>query len=326
VQSHSRGLSLLAHGGCLPAQPADPPLRKISFLLDWYPQAEQGGYFYAWVNGLYKKAGLDVDIIPIAPNVAAAGQVAIGRAQFMMTTSTDVMTARARGLPLVAVMATMQHDPKGVLVHAESSVHSFADLDGHTIAVYPGSAWFLYVVKKYHLTHLQETRLTLNNAFFLHDPNYIQESYVTAEPYFIEKAGQKVRTLLVEDTGYDNYRVVATSDSFLADNKDVVKAFVTASIEGWKGYLTDPTATDAEIKKRNPEMTQGQMDYSLEKLKEYHFIDGNAAKGEAVGQLNPQRFAQQFQILRSLNILPDSLDYTKAFDNEFCAPAPFAKP
>ena len=320
-------LVLVAGSTPLPAQQAaDAPLKKVSLLLDWYPQAEQGGYYYALVNGLYKKAGLDVDIIPISPNVVGSAQLAVGRVQFGLSTSGDVLTARARGLPLVAVMAAMQHDPKGVIVHDESSIHSFADLDGHALAVAPGSAWFKYIVQKYHLSHIQENRLTLNNAYFLHDPNYSQECYVTAEPYFIEKSGEKVRTLLVKDTGFDDYRVVATSDSFLANNKDVVKAFVTATIAGWQGYFKDPAATDAEIKKRNPEMTQGQMDYTFKVLMDDHFIDGDASRGEAIGQINMARVKDQYQILRSLNVLPDDFDYTKAFDTDFCAPETATRP
>ncbi len=319
-------LGIFVSASMASAQTSDAkPLKKVALLLDWYPQAEQGGYFYALINGLYKKAGLDVDLIPFAPNVAGEGQVAVGKVQFMWNTSNQIMTARARGLPIVAVMSAMQHDPKGILIHDESPVHTFEDLDGHAVAVAPGSAWFTYIIKKYHLTHVQERPLVMNNALFLHDTNYFQECFVTAEPYAIEKSGQKVRTLLIQDSGFDPYRVVATSESYLANNKETVKAFVDASIAGWKGYLNDPAATDAEIIRRNPEMSQGQLDYSVKKMKEDHFIDGDAAKGEAIGQINMTRVAQQYEILRSLGVIP-SFDYAKAFDNEFCAPGAKASP
>ena len=319
---------LFAASSWLSAQPAaSPPLKKVSFLLDWYPQAEQGGLYYALVNGLYKQAGLDVTIIPISADATpGVGRLVFGQIQFMLASSTDVMISRARGVPIISVMAAMQHDPKGILVHAESPVKSFADLDGHELAVGPGSAWYQYVVKKYHLTHIRESRLSLNNAYFAHSPDYMQESYVTAEPYFLEKAGIKVRTLLVQDTGFDNYRTIATSDSFLANNKDVVKAFVEATIAGWKGFLNDPAATEVEIKKRNPEMSQGQMDYTVDVLRRDHFIDGDASKGEAIGQINPNRIAAQCQILQSLDLLPKDFDYSKSFDNEFCSPQSTSHP
>jgi NitT/TauT family transport system substrate-binding protein len=303
------------------APTAEPPLQKVSLLLDWYPQAEQGGFFYALINGLYKKEGLDVDFTPINPNVDAEGVVALGHVQFMWSTTNQLMNARSHGLPVVAIMAAMEHDPKGLLIHAESPVHSFADLNGQTMAVAPGSAWFKYILEKYHLVNIREMRLQMNGALFLHDPNYVQECFVTSEPYSFEQAGAKVRTLLVADSGFDPYRAVATSNAFLAGHKDAVKAFVTATIAGWKGYLADPAATDAEIKRRNPEMTQGQIDYSRKTLIDDHFIDGDASKGEAIGEIDPARIAQQCQILKDLHVLPKDFDCTKSYDNEFCAPA-----
>ena len=260
------------------------------------------------------------------PNVAAEGLVALNKVQFMWNTTNQLMNARARGLPVVAVMAAMEHDPKGLLLHAESPVHSFSDLEGQTVAVAPGSAWFKYILNKYSLAHVRETRLVMNGALFLHDPNYVQECFVTSEPYYFEKAGAKVRTLLVADSGFDPYRAVATSDSFLANNKSVVKAFVAATIAGWEGYLADPAATDAEIKRLNPQMTQGQIDYSRKQLIEGHFIVGDASKGEAIGEIDPTRIAQQCQILKDLGVLPKDFDATKSYDNEFCAPAPRTSP
>jgi NitT/TauT family transport system substrate-binding protein len=159
----------------------------------------------------------------------------------------------------------------------------------------------------------------MNSAFFLHDPTYMQECFVTSEPYAIEQKGEKVRTLLVADSGFDPYRVVATNEAYLNAHKDVVKAFVDASIAGWKDYLVDPATTDAEIKKENKEMTQGQLDYSRNMLKADRIVEGDPAKGEAVGQMNMDRITAQYKILRSLDIIPE-FDYKKTFDNEFCAP------
>ncbi|SRR5258708_18633297 len=49
---------------------ADPALKKVTLLLDWYPEAENAGYFYALTHGLYAQAGLDVQISPIGPNAS----------------------------------------------------------------------------------------------------------------------------------------------------------------------------------------------------------------------------------------------------------------
>ena len=315
-------LMLAAGPGLAPAQVTGAaPLKKIRFMLDWYPQAETGGYYYALVHDYYKDAGLDVTILPASAGVSQTTEIASGVGDISMAPGDQILIDRAKGLPLVCIMTTMQHDPKAVMVHDESPVRDFPDLQGHAIAVAPGTSWFLYITKKYHLTQIKELRLNFGVANFLHDPNYIQESFVTSEPFFCGQYGVKVRSLLVKDTGCDPYRVAFTSDKMVASDPAAVQAFVTASIKGWKQYLVDPASTDEEIKRCNPQMTQAQLDYSRQKLIEYHFIDGDPTKGEAVGRIDPARFANQYKILRDLGVISADFDYTKSFTTQFCAPA-----
>ncbi len=55
---------------------------------------------------------------------------------------------------------------------------------------------------------------------------------------------------------------------------DVVQRFVDASIEGWYNYLYgDNKAANDLIKKDNPEMTDGQIEYSIAKMKEYGIVN-----------------------------------------------------
>jgi NitT/TauT family transport system substrate-binding protein len=299
---------------------ATDALKKIRFQLDWYPDAERGGYICAAVNGYYRAAGLDVDILPASPGIGTLTALLSRSVDLCMAPGDQVLISRAQGLPLVAVMATMQHDPQGIMVHADSPVKSFADLEGRTIAVAPGVSWFLYITQKYHLTHVRELPVNFGVANFLIDPNYIQQVFVTSEPYVCEQQHVKVRTLLIKDSGCDPYRVVAASDQFLARDPAAVQAFVTASIHGWKTYLADPAATDAEIRRQNPEMTQGLLDFSRNTLIKDGFVAGDPAKGEAIGRLDPARFLAQYKILRGLGIISSDYDYTAAFTTKFCNP------
>lgn len=295
----------------------DPPLKKIRFQLDWYPDAERGGFICAMVKGYYRAAGLDVQILPASSRTSPLGSLLTGQIDFSMNQGDQVMIARGQGLPLVCVMATMQHDPQAVMVHDESPVRDFAGLDGHTIAVATGASWFQYVTKKYHLSHVRELPLNFGLGNFLVDPNYIQQVFVTSEPFVCQQQNVKVRTLLIKDTGCDPYRVVVASDQLVARDPAAVQAFVSASVRGWKTYLTDPTATDAEIRRENPEMTQALLDFARKTLINGHFVLGEPSKGEAMGRLDPARFAAQYKILRDLGIIPQDFDYAKSFTGQF---------
>src|SRR6266702_6249934 len=114
---------------------------RVRLQLDWYPQPEQGGFFTAQQLGYYKAEGLDVTILPLPQYGSVAQQVAAGKADFGLGSSDQVLEWNSNGLPLVAVSATMQHDPQAIMVHNDSPVHDFKDLEGHTIAAQTGATW-----------------------------------------------------------------------------------------------------------------------------------------------------------------------------------------
>ncbi len=142
------------------------------------------------------------------------------------------------------------------MLHRDSPVHRFSDLDGHSIAVKPGSIWFQYLVKRYNLRNVRELPATYSVANFIQDQSYIQQAFVTSEPFFAEKAGTPVRTLLISSTEYQPYRVFFTSKTFLAEHPEIVDKFVKASIEGWRNYLTDPSMVNAQLTRLNPAMSR----------------------------------------------------------------------
>src|SRR5277367_5812594 len=140
-------------------------LTPVKFLTDWYPQPEHGGFYDALIRGYYKDEGLDVTIAPGGPYVNGDQQVSVGAAQFAMNSSDHTLQAIGNGVPLVAVAATMQHDPQALMVHQDSPVHRFEDLEGHAIAIRLGlSTWFDYLVKRYHFKDVREIPATYSVA------------------------------------------------------------------------------------------------------------------------------------------------------------------
>src|SRR5271170_3077089 len=237
-------------------------LIPVKLQTDWYPQPEHGGFYDAVVKGFYKDEGLDVTIIPGGPYLNGQQLVATNAAQFGMISSDKILESVGNDEPLIAIGATMQHDPQAIMVHRDSTVRSFSDLEGHTVAVRTGSTWFEYIVGHYQLIDVREIPATYSVSNFLQDPNYIQQIFVTSEPFFAQKAGAQIRTLLISDTGYDPYRVFFTSNAFLKEHPQVVAKFVRASLRGWRDYLNDPTVANEAISKLNPALNHDQLDFT----------------------------------------------------------------
>ena len=60
-------LLLACLAGCRAGEETGGGLRKISLQLNWFPEAEHGGYYAARLNGYYAEEGLDVELLPGGP-------------------------------------------------------------------------------------------------------------------------------------------------------------------------------------------------------------------------------------------------------------------
>ena len=82
-----------------------PALEEVELALNWFPEAEHGGYFAALVHGYYTEAGLAVKILPGGASAAVPQRVASQRVAFGIENADRVLSARAQEAEIVALMA-----------------------------------------------------------------------------------------------------------------------------------------------------------------------------------------------------------------------------
>jgi len=292
-------------------------LIPVRVQLDWYPQPEHGGFYTALLKGYYRAEGLDVTLLPLPQYGSAAQLVASGKVDFGLAASDQILEWDSNGLPLVAVAATMQHDPQAIMVHANSPIHDFKDLEDHTIAAQTGATWLKYVIQRYHLHQVRQVPSTLSIANFLADPDYVQQIFVTSEPYFAKQAGAAIRTLPISASGYDPYRVQFTTRDFVTRHPDVVEKFVRASIRGWQEYLRNPGPTNAYLLKLNPALNPAQEAYSAQALRDGSFITGGSASGAQTGHMTAARWQAGYEQMKALGLLHGPLDPGTAYTLQF---------
>jgi NitT/TauT family transport system substrate-binding protein len=301
-------LLLLGQTGChrtgVSGDPSHQPLTRIVLVTDWYAEADHGGFYQALAKGYYREAGLDVSIEQGGPMMIGGLKLATGRAQFGIGNSDETILQVARDVPVVIVAATMQHDALALLIHAENRhVNTFQDLAGRSVMTVPGSRWVDYVQKMYRI-HFSIIPLNLGMSQFMSDSNFVQQCYVTNEPYYVQKHGGKAKTILISSTGFDPYRVIAGNADFVAAHPEATRAFVQASIRGWQDYLEgDPGPANRMISALNLQMTPDFLAYGIATLKRYRLVTGDPAKGEANGLITRHRLQEQIDALRLIGAL-----------------------
>jgi NitT/TauT family transport system substrate-binding protein len=289
---------------------------KVRFQTDWFPQPEHGGYYQALAKGYYAAEGLDVEILPGGPNAQVRTGVATGRADLGMTDGDDVIVAVARGLPLKIVGAEMQREAQGILFHTEHPLKSLRDLEGRTLMAGASSTWLEFLRKKVGV-HFNLMPLVGDLARFMNNPEFVQQCFVTNEPFFARQRGANVGTILIASESYEPYRVMFTSNKFLAEHPDVVAKFVRASIKGWVDYLTgDPSPANQLLLAKRNDLTPEFMAYSIKSMNDYKLVLGDPARGEQAGQVTAARLEKQIKLLQEIGVLdkPVALQDVVSFD------------
>jgi NitT/TauT family transport system substrate-binding protein len=298
-----------ALAGCSKPAPASPggvgaALPKVRFKTDWYPQAEHGGFYQALEKGFYRDSGIDVEIIPGGPGILVPQLMLSGQVDIAMGRSDDIIVYASQGLPFVIVGVYMERDPQAILVHEEDTVRTFADLNNRTIMAIPGVYWIEYLKQRYHID-FRQIPSNFGMAQFMADKTFIQQCFVTNEPYFVRKNGGHPRTLMLSESGYNPYRILFTTQGFLREHPEDVRKFVAASLRGWDDFMKgDPSPAKALIAKRNVNMSDEFMDYSIRAMRDENIIFGTMEAGERLGLMTRARMQQQVDVLNQLGIIP----------------------
>jgi NitT/TauT family transport system substrate-binding protein len=289
---------------------------KVRFKNDWFPIPEQGGFYQASVKGLYKDAGLDVDLVQGGPGVTVPQLLISGQVDISMAASDDVIVWCQQNLPFVIVGVYMERDPQALLLHDEDPARGFADLNHRTIMVSSGAHFMDYLRMKYGL-ELRQIPLNYGLAEFMADKTFIQQCFVTHEPYYVQQHGGHPRTLLLSESGYNSYRIIFTTRSYLREHEETVRRFVAASLRGWDEFMNgDASQARALIERLNPSISEGYMDFAIRTMRDQHIVFGKPEAGERLGLMTRGRMQEQVDILAKLGILsgPIPLDRFVRFD------------
>jgi len=299
---------------------ADKPAR-ITVQLDWVPEPEHGGFYQAQARGYFREEGLEVILLPGGPGAQVVPSVATGKADVGQADDISTLLQQAEGLPLVQFAAVFQDDPSGILVHADSSVRRFEDLQGKTVIARPGWPFLEFLKRKYDLS-VKVVAQNFSSAAFLGNKEALQQGYYIAEPFHITQAGGKMpRFLSTWDAGFRGYAVLITNRRFARERPADLRAFTRAYIRGWRDYLEgDPSPAHTALKQANAQNTDAFMDFSRRMILEEKLVTGRDADGgpAKVGRLDPARYIAQIAILEKLGLLkPGKVTAAAALTTEF---------
>ena len=317
-----RSIVVLLLGALVPAFAAAqaPKLTPVSYTLNWYPQAEHGGFFAAKAEGIYEKYGLDVTIRPGGPQVNIHQLLAAGQTDFIMGTSMRTFNAVQQGVPIVTVFASFQKDPQTLVTHVGVGHDKLADLKGKPIRL-PAIArtnYWPWLKSKFGFTDEQIRPFEPGYAALGTDKMLSQQGFVTNDAWNAKKVGLDLQSLLLADYGWLNYATtIDATEKTIKERPEVVRAFVKATQEGWKRYLENPSKAHEAIRAANPQMDPTLMEHSYAEMKRLGILDSGDARGGKLGVMTDARWEQFAKEMIGAGVFPPGFDWKKAYTLQF---------
>jgi NitT/TauT family transport system substrate-binding protein len=328
----SRGLSVLAIimlfvSACsgAPAQQTSgptatqPPLTRIRLPMGYIPNVQFAPFYVAVEKGFFREAGIEIDF-DYSFETDGVALVGSNELQFAVVSGEQVLLARAQGLPVVYVMAWWQDYPVGVAAKTEAGIRTPQDLAGKRIGL-PGPFGASYIGLRALLDEagLEESQVTLDSIGFNQVEALVagQEQavviYVNNEPVQLRAQGHEVDVIRVADYVQLASNGLISNEKTIAENPDLVRRMVQATLRGVEAALADPDEAYAICEKYVENLAQADEAVQRQILA----ASMEFWRADQPGHSNPQAWENMQDVLLRMSLLDEPLDLNKAFTNDF---------
>lgn len=216
----------------------------ISVQYSWIKNEEFAGEYYAYEEGYYKDAGFGT-VTGIAGPDTGVAKLLSGTVQVALTDAASVGAAVAeQDAPLKIIATTFQKNPFTILSLKDGgNIATPDDLKGKKIGVQDSNASVFAALLN--ANGIDASEVTIVPVDFDPTPLINGEvdgfmAYLTNEAITVEMEGYETTNLAYAENGLPYVaESFAVTDQYLAENKDLLKAFLTAEIKGWTKTFTE---------------------------------------------------------------------------------------
>ncbi len=310
-------MAVLAVGiGCGGSERVD-----VSMALDWYPWANHTGLFIAEEKGYYDDQGLAVDIYTPSDPSTVLQTVGAGRDDFGISYQSDVLLARAAGVPVVSIAGLVQHPLNSVMALGGSGIARPRDLVGRKVG-YPGIPTNVPLLRTmvegdggdFADVEMVNVGFDLVPALLSGKVDAVVGAYWVHESILIRQQGEEVTILRMEEWSVPDFYelVLVASEETVRDRPDLVERFLRAVLRGYEDAAADVDAAVKTLVKANPEVDPVLEQEGIRRLSPL-WSDGVPA----FGWQSAERWRVFTQWMIESGDLPAGVDPAVAFTNRF---------
>jgi len=302
----------------LPAEQSN--LKKVSFLPQWAPQAQFAGYYVAYEKGIYKKYGIDINILQGGPDSPPDKMLIEGACDFTTLWLSSAIKENGQGKKIVNIAQMMQRSALMLIAKKSSGIEKPEDINNKKVSLWNDvfqvqpRAFF----KKYDLNVTVIPQTYSINLFLRGGVDVVSAMWYN-EYHTIMNYGYNPDELTA--FFYYDYGLNFPEDGiyvkgeYFRKNPEVCRLFVKASLEGWQYAFThEDEALDIVLKymeKAHVPANRVHQKWMLERMKDL-MTDGNAAMPS--GKLSEKDYLYVANCMKEIGLVnsaPEFKDFYK---------------
>jgi NitT/TauT family transport system substrate-binding protein len=220
-------------------------LKKVTFVPHWVPQAQFAGYYVALEKGIYKKYGIDLEIITGGPNVSSAALLKEGKVDLALMWLSNAIELKAKGAKIINFAQCVNRSALMLVTKKSSGINSPKDMNGKKIGIWGGDFQIqpMAFFKKYDLNVKTIMQGNSINLFFFDGIDVTSAMWYNEYNTIINSGINKdeLNTFFFSDYGLNfPEEGIYCSESFYNKNREICEAFLSASLEGWRYAFDHP--------------------------------------------------------------------------------------
>lgn len=312
------GLSLTLTA-CGNSKSANEALTRIRLPMGYIPNIQYAPFYVTVEKGYFKEAGIEIEF-DYKFETDGVALVGAGELPFAVVSGEQVLLARAQGLPVTYVAAWYQQYPVSVVAKSDANVLVPQDLKGKKIGL-PGLFGASYIGLRALLNagKLTEADVTLDAIGFNQvelmaaGQQDIVVGYAANEPLQLRAQGIAVTELRVADYAQLAANGLLASEKVIAEDPDLVRAFVGAFLKGLQYTIDNPNEAFEISRAYIPNFSELDADVQKQVLE----VSIEQWKAERLGYSDPQAWENMQNVLLDMGLIAEKMDLSKAFTNEF---------
>lgn len=293
---------------------------SIRVMLDWTPNTNHTGLYVAQDQGYFEEEGLSVELM-IPGQTSSVQSVATNQVEVGVASQQAITIARSEALPVVSILAIMQHNTSAFVVPSETGIDTPRDFEGLTYGGWgePIERAMLEALMSEAGGDVDEVEI-LNigmSDFFVALEREIDFGWMYVGWTGIEAERRGINLdqfwLTDYDEELDNYSpLIFTNETYLSEHPDVLERFVRAVSKGYTYSIENPEAAAEILLDAEPDLEEDLVYPSQAFLSQYYQKDA-----EVFGIQEESRWETFAQWLYRADIIDEVPNSNDSFTNQF---------